>query len=391
MIAARRTTLRRRLHLALACGLTLSAGLLGCQAPGSASPADCNQAISARHMQRFGNADLPRRIGTVENVGLQLPAVSPDGHQLLYLRTDQDALSPLTLLGAADPQATPPSGTLEVWIRPIDGATAGRCLSTERWAHSATWSPTGGAVAYVACEPPESYIVHVDLQTGRTTRLGVPGSINCLPSFDGGDGTLLFCVGTSSAGPFRVFRQSVGDAHPEALSPDGADCVLPVASDGGGAVLCAQVEGQHLNWVRSSTAGQTVVAPEWGASARPDLLQVWAGIAAPLSPDRRAVLYYDTTRERISILHVPDRLVRWHRRGSIAACWIDNETIALATPDGAFVVNTGTGASVSLFSGQWIPVRYVPAEQRLILLGQDTRRRFAIWQVDFNPQVGVKP
>jgi hypothetical protein len=346
------------------------------------------RATNERHARLFGDTDLPRRIGAVENVGLQIPRVSPNGRQMLYLQTDQDYLSPLTLLGSPDPQHTPPEGSLSIWLRPVEGAALGQRLSPQRWAHSPVWSDTGDAVAYVVNEPPESYIVHVDLSTGRQTLLGRPGMLNCLPRFDGNDQTLLFCAGEEAAGPFRVYQQAVGDAEPTALTPAGADCLFPVMSDGRGSVLCAQVSGEHLNWVKSGPGGIATLASQCGLSARPGVLQTWAGVASPLSPGRDGVLFYDLARDRVCVLHVAERVVRRHRPGSIAACWLDNETIALAIPDGAFVVNTTTGMSISLFNGQWLPSRYVPATRRLILLGHDTPRRFAIWEVVFKTRMG---
>jgi len=171
-----------------------------------------------------------------------------------------------------------------------------------------------------------------------------------------------------------------------ALTPPGADCIFPVLSDGVAGVLCAQIEGEHLNWVKCGLRGIVEVAPQWGRSAHPQLLQTWAGIAAPLSPSRGAVLFYDLVRDRVCVLHVAERTVRRHRPGSIAACWVDDDAIALATPDGVFVVNTATGMSVSVFNGQWIPGRFLPATNRLLLLGHDTPHRFAIWNVAFKPQ-----
>jgi len=398
--------------------------LAGCQTPRRVSPTEATAELNERHLQRFGDAELPRKIGSVENCGLLIPVIAPDGRRMLYLRTDQDHLSPMTLLGSPDPRHTPTEGTLSIWIRPVEGAALGRALSPYRWAHSGTWSDSGNAVAYVANEPPESFIVHVDLNTGRESVLGVPGGLNCLPRFDGDDQTLLFCAAAPNRSvqpkpsrdrkgadnpsrdrkgadtPFRTYRQRVGDAMPTALTPAGPDCLLPVRSDRHDGVLCARADGQHLDWVeyrggsgpegRRLSGGGQVLAAGWGSSAEPALLQTWACIATPLSPDRDAVLYYDIAWDRVCVLHVAERTVRRHRSGSMAACWLDTSAIALATPNDTTVVNATTGMSVPLFNGQWIPSRYVAAERRLILLGRQTPRRFAIWEVIFRPKAEGK-
>lgn len=385
---------------ALASGLVvICIGLTACQSPPRASQASSSPAPGDDRLHLFRDAELPRKLGSVENIGLQPPLVSPDGSQLLYLQTDRDELSPVTLLGLPDPPHTPSEGTLSVWIRPVEGTAVGRRLSPQRWAHSPVWSDSGHAIAYVVNEPPQSYIVRVDLGTGQADLLGVRNALNCLPRFDLDDQTLLFCAARTAGGAHRVYRQRIGESDPTPLTPDGLDWLFPVCTGGAGSlpvaggdrVLCARAEGAHLTWVQCTPAGSITVATPWGNSARPAMLQTWAGIVAPLSPQRDAVLFYDGVRDRICVLHVTERTVRRHRPGSIAACWLDNQSIALATPDGVFVVDTVAGTSVSLFNGAWIPSRYVPATRRLILLGRETPRRFAIWEVVLKPGVRGEP
>ncbi len=377
----------RRRALGLLTGAVIWPFMVGCHASNGTSGGDPARTANEHHARAFGDAELPRKIGSVASIGLQIPVICPDGRRMLYLRTDCDHLSAMTLLGSPDPQHTPPEGTLSIWLRPVAGQASGRRLSGRRWSHSPVWSDSGNAVAYVANQPPASVIVHLDLGTGTETMLGVRGAINCLPRFDGDDQTLLFCAGDAADGPFRVYRQKTGGDEPAALTPKGTDCLFPIASDRGGGSLCAQVEGTHLNWVRSGPGGVARLAPQWGMSTRPASLQTWAGIGSPLSPGRDAVLFYDVAQNRICVLHVAKRIVRRHRPRSIAACWLDNQTIALATADGVFIVNTTTGLSTTLFSGQWIPCRYVATSRRLILLGRQTPRRFAIWEVMFKTRM----
>lgn len=362
----------------------LLAFLSACQGPNPPSPIDRLQAQAEEQRRRYGDFNLPRKIGTVENAGLQLPAVSPDGNSLLYLRTDAETLSPMTLLGSADPAHTPPDRSLAIWIRPAAGTAPGRPLSRGRWAHSPVWSDSGAAVAYTADgDEHGSRILHVRMTDGHTTPLGVAGAINCLPRFDGDDRTLLFCSTAHPAAPLRVFRQAIDDGEPTAVSPEGADCFLPIASDKDRHALCARANGDSVDWVVCSPAGCTAIACGCGSSQRPAIVQTWAGIVSPLAPDRNALLFYDTLESRVGVCHIAERIVRRHRTGSIAACWLDNRTLALATTDEIFIVNTTTGVSTSLFSGTWIPCRYASASRRLILLGKDRPTRFSIWEVVF--------
>ncbi len=380
-----RTQTAAHTYRALLVGTLAAVLFAGCAATERTTDPRSPDEINARHRQRFGDAELPRRVGTVKNVGLQLPVISPDGRQLLYLSTDQPALSPMTVLGADDPNHTPPDGGLSVYLGSVGGARNER-VSSERWAHSPIWSPQGRALAYVAHHADQTRIVHVDIASGQRTDLGVPGAVNCLPRFDQNDTTLLFCTGPSANGPFQVARQSIGQTAPDLLTPTGYDCLFPIRSDGRGNVLCAAVNSDHLDWVRAGPDGTSVISPDWGTARRPGLLQTWAGIGDPLSPDGASVLYYDVMRDRVGVLHIEQKLVRWHRRGTIAGCWIDDQTVALATREAVFVVNTTTGMSIGVFNGQWIPVAYVPAKRRLLLLGADTPQRFAIWEVVFTPE-----
>ena len=366
------------------CGVLL---LLGCQGPPKSAPVETLSARNDEHVRLFGDFELPRKIGSIENVGLQIPAVSPDGHEILYLRTDAEALAPMTLLGSPEPQDTPAERALTLWIRPLAGSVEGRPASTSRWAHSPVWSDSGRAFAYVVNLPPKSMIVHVDLASdGKEQMLGVRDAINCLPRFCGDDHTLLFCSGPKATEPFRICRQSIGDAEPVPLTPEGADCVLPLLAEGTRNVLCARTEADHLNWVIGGPDGITDLVAECGSAERPAFLQTWGGICSPLSPDRQSFLFYDNTQNRIGIWHHKERRLLRHRPRSIAACWLTNDAIALATAEDVFAVNTVTGMSLTLFNGSWIPCRYIASEQRLILLGRDTRQRLSIYEIVFRPR-----
>jgi hypothetical protein len=321
----------------------------------------------------------------VENVGVQIPSISPSGKYILYLRTDRDYLSPMTLFGSAAQEDTPTEGTCSIWLRPLNGTTAGQRLSSQRWAHSPVWSNTSRCVAYVANEPPFSFIVHKDLASGAETRLGVANAINCLPRFDGDDRTVLFCAGAKPEGPFRIYRQIIGKSEPQALTPKGPDCLFPLTSNEKGKVLGARVEADHLNWIMGSPKGIDNIVTKCSTGQRPAILQTWAGITSPLSPDRKNFMFYDSVRERISVCHVNDRRLRRHRQGSIAGCWVNNDNIALAIPNGLFIVETSSGISANLMNGPWIPCRFIPQEQKLIVLGGEKKkpRHFSIWEIVF--------
>jgi hypothetical protein len=357
--------------------------LAGCRIASGPASLQTPAAINERHVRQFGNFGLPQKKGAVENIGFQLPVISPDGEWMLYLRTDCETISPLTLLGGD----TPAEGTLSIWIRPVSGTLTGRQLSTRRWAHSPVWSDNGRAVAYVANEPGGSVIVHVNLADSSERVLGLAGAINCLSRFDADDRTVLFCSARNLNEPFCVYRQSIDQHSPQPLSPKGMDCVLPILHDRSGRVVSGCMRGQQLNWVLADLQNASDLDPNGGFGEKSAIFQIWAGIGSPLSPDRRSFLYYDTFQNRICVCHVAERTVRRHRPETIAACWLDDQAIALATADRTFLVNNQTGMSLELFNGTWIPARYVPASRRLILFGKENSRRLSIMEVRFQDRV----
>lgn len=363
--------------------LLVSSGLIAFVAGCAAPPRDDGADRVAASRQSFREIAVPRKVGTVAAVGAQLPTFSPDGDQMAYLRTNQAMIRPSTFLGSSDPQDMPSNGSLAIWLRPTRGSATGRRLSPEPWAHSAVWSDTGRSIAYVVHEPPSSSIVHVNLFSDQRTRLGVVGAVNCLPRFDGDDGTLLFCSGPSSSGPFRVVRQRVGEAKPTPLTPMGMDCVLPIRSDADGRVLCARPTADALQWITADAIGITEQVTQAGSGRRPAWLNTWAGIASPLSPDRQSVLFFDTVQQRVRIWNVAERRVRGHRLGTIAGCWLSEDVVALAAENALLIVETTGGILMSMRGSSWIPRRYVPSARRLILLGREGASRFSIHEMTF--------
>ena len=106
--------------------------LAGCETP-TATPSLDRAAQGDEHRRRFGDFELPNKVGYVPNAGLPAPpAFSPDGEWILYARTDRSAVSPMTLWGSPDPQHTPADGSLSIWLRPTRGTEPGRRLSAER-------------------------------------------------------------------------------------------------------------------------------------------------------------------------------------------------------------------------------------------------------------------
>jgi len=369
--------------LVMAFFLPALAILSGCQTPPkSTTPLEAIRAENEDHIRRFSDFSF-QKLGSVENTGLQIPVVSPDGTQLLYLRSDAAALPPLTLLGSGDPKDTPETGRLSIWRRPVTGSGPGRELSPHRWSHSPTWSHSGTAVVYVTNTPPSSAIIHTDLVSGRQTVLGVTGMVNCLPRFTPDDRAVLFCAGTDSKGPFRIYRQSPTDKNPVPVTLPGIDALFPLTIDDGKGVICARTDGERIRWTDAHRNGFRDLTGPCGYATRPAMLQTLAGIAEPVAPDRASIAFYDALQNRVCVYHRAGNILRAHHSDSISACWLTNKALAMATGEWLFVVNTATGMSLQIFNGEWIPARYVPGSRKLILLGRETSQRFSIMEIRF--------
>jgi hypothetical protein len=347
--------------------------------------------LQEAHRSAFSDFDLPRKIGAVENIGLQLPCVSPDGKRLLYLRSDQDSLSPLTVLGSTAPQDTPPAGVLSIWLRPIEGTVLGQRISPGRWCHSAAWSRSGNRLVYVSVEQSGTSIVVFEPATHREQKLGVAGHVNCMPRFAVDERTVIFCSAAAYGEPLRIYRQSEG-GQPVALSPEGQDCVLPVLLRDDGSAVCGVLESDLLSWATAHPDRLDQIAPQSSVGTRPEFLNTWAGVPDPISPDLRTLLFYDARQSRIAALDLAARIVRRHRTGSIAACWMTERAVALATPDNLFCVDAETGVSLPLMNGPWIPARYMRDENRLILMGRErAAARLSLYAMNFRPHPQSAP
>jgi hypothetical protein len=355
----------------------------GCKTPAkSPGPFEAINTSNEEHRRRFGDFTF-QKLGSVENSGLQVPVVSPDGSQILYLRTNCKYVSPGTLLGSPDPKDTPETGRLTVWLRPTTGAGLGRELSPHRWSHSPAWSNSGDAVVYVTNTPPSSAIIHTDMTTGRQTVLGMNGMINCLPRFDTDDRTVLFCAGTDPKGPFRIYRQSVQDKKPIPLTLPGVDCLFPLFVDDTKGVICARADGENIKWVQARSGGFRDLTKPCGYATRPAVLQTLAGIPNPFSLDHQSFAFYDAKQNRTCVYHLSDNVLRAHHLDSVAACWLTDNAMALATNEWLFIVNTTTGMSLQVLNGGCIPARYVPASRKLILFGKDVPHRLSIMEINF--------
>lgn len=376
-------------------------GMSGCAETTGPSPATLARIRQDQHAAAFGDFELPRQIGAVENIGLQLPRISPDGGQMLYLRSDLTEVSAMTLLGSPDPAHTPAEGVLSVWLRPTEGSGFGQRFSTGRWSHSPVWSPDGRAVAYVAAQEHGTLIMHKDVAGGYERPIGIPGKINVMPAFHRHGRAVLFCVGDRVEGPWRIYRQEPDQTEPIPVSPQGMDAVLPVMAAGElESSVFGVVSGGKLSWARLQGDSVSILADNVAPGSRQHLLLPFACIPEPVSDRGHAFAFYDATSNRVLVCSTEEGRFNRHRPRSIGACWLGPEAIALATvggsnvrgePDYLFAVQTETGVSLPILNGRWLPARYVPRERRLLLLGEENPRQLSVVELVFRTPPATQP
>lgn len=331
--------------------------------------------------QRFANA-WPKRVGSVENNGLELPRCSPDGRWLAYLHIEGPPPPPQIRL--AGPRSTPAEGSLQLWLKPVAGDDPGRRMSEERWVHSAAWSPDGQSLVYVVNDPDGASRLVLHPIAGQPTSIGVAGRRNCIPSFAPDGKSILFCVSPVEEARFELHRADLPGGRPASLGDRPIFGQHPRMTPDGQAVYYFEAgqSGLQLWRHRVRGGGGDLLLDGCGP---PDPLASFHALECvvdPMNSDGSFCLF-DATAGRIVGVSSDGRSSRGHRENTVAACWIEPSLFVLATEQDLFLTSAASGLSHTLLNGSWLPVRYRPADQTLILLGRATNERFAVWQLVF--------
>ena len=324
--------------------------------------------------------------GAVRHAGLGLPVVSPDGRWVASLESAGgpdavDADAPLTGRGL---------GGVSLWVRGVDegadrpaspsGAPfgSGAFPVALEGASSPVWG-ADGLLWFVSTLDDGAALVSYDPRSGQLRRRGT-GLRRMLTPAPTADGRSVCVVGhggnPESSLLFRVdlARQRTEPGPPPA--PGGRAQVLPTATAGG--VLFVEL--------REGDGGEPLPAAlrRWGGGAAPaadvaplpalasvfDAASLFAGVASPLSPDGRWLLFFDASAEPPGLQRVDLRTGAREpvAAGGTAAAWWSADRLAvavepvaggpgLAKEPGLRLVDLAEGArgSVTLLPGRWAP------------------------------------
>lgn len=145
------------------------------------------------HLVAVDVATGERRVLLAEDdADLGAPVVSPDGTLVAYLRES-----------VATPRTAP---RVELWVVPLAGGQPRRLAEGwDRWPHEPVWLPGSDALLTVADDDGRAPVFHVDLASGRVTRVTADDAafsdVQVAP-----DGTTAYALRTSYAAPAHPVR-----------------------------------------------------------------------------------------------------------------------------------------------------------------------------------------
>ena len=338
------------------------------------------------------------------NAGLQLPRVSPSGRWVAYLDVDRQ-VEPV----AADALVTGRGlGGVSLWLRRVesDGLARNIAAGDATWP---TWSPDSRRLYFISHESGGGCaLAWHDVASAQTRRLAVGINRMLMPaaSPDGrrvavagygqvADQAVIFLIdletGRATPGP----PPTLGGAQLAPRWLDRDTLVFVELDDHGGGLM---------RWTPGSPTAVPVGPLELPASVF-DAVHLDAGLADPLSPDRRWYTYYATGEDRLGFVDLAEGTTRWSEAGHRAGRWWDGgwflagDDIGLSlmevdAPADAAGGSGGVGAAsagetsggemprMTLLPGRWAPRWADPVEGTMLLIGQgETADRFRLLQL----------
>ncbi len=260
------------------------------------------------------------RIASLQNTGLQLPVVSPDGKWVAAWQCadattlDPDApltgatLAKLTLViyDTTDPQASP------------------RTVSTgAAWP---VWSADSKQLMAVAYDKSNhcALIIH-QLATGQTRRIEIGVAHIITPSLSPG-GTLLAFAGfdlTAQQSRLYVYNLQTQQLTPLAPPKDVVWQIMPAWVSDHALLYFARVgtDTGILGTVPQANSPNSWLAKVPLPNEASETVRTHAGIIHPLSPDKQWLATFDSSQNRVALLHLEDAKPTPLDFSSQAGCW----------------------------------------------------------------------
>ena len=345
----------------------------------------------------------------VPNVGVQLPAVSPDGRWIAFL--DQDDAAPPA---QPDDLVTGRNlGGLSLWVRAVDAEGPARnvALGGAAWP---TWSADASTLLFIGYDDLGCTLGLHDVTTGTTRRKAVGLRHMMMPAMSPDGRRVALAAYGSVPDQALIFTL---DLATDAALP-GPPATLP-----GAQILPRWLDEDTLVYVQlgavGGSAGPGAALMRWtlgGPSATPvaplnapasvfDAQHLFAAIARPISPDHASLAYLDLTRGRIELVNLTDATSTALPGGYRAGAWwggrwfvaADDRRIDLveratsptngpSTPppptDPSTPPPSTTPPRLNLLDGRWVPLWADADQQSILLIGESDRPdRFSVLQL----------
>ena len=306
-------------------------------------------------------------LGDAPNSGLQLPAVSPDGQWIAYLRHDGDRpVSPDDLLAGRGLAA------MSLHVRLLAGGTARVvCPSGAAWP---AWSGDGKTLAFVAFDEPGRgrLGLYRPIEGDLRYLKADGGPVISMPALDARGERIAYVAsgGDSPAPALHVLTVATGrtDSCPPAEDIQGRFWPLWTADGRVVHVAASKDDSWLAQWTPGRGGGRRLARIRFSRTPV-GAFQCFAAVAGPLSADDTRLAYYDTTRDRIVLVDLRDGAETDLPEATRAGCWADAGRFAVAGDEELLLAAPGAEPA-RVMRGAWLPRGPAGAPGRLILLGR---------------------
>ena len=336
----------------LACCLALAV-LAGCGADrGSGRPPSASQWTPARasHVQL-----QVQSLGDVANSGCQLPVVSPDGKWIAYLRNR--AVGPIELEALFTGKGL---DSTALYVQPVAPGAAPQlvCSAGAGWP---AWSPDGGKLAFIAYGEAGRCDVGIhDLAAGTTRRVTGPFKRMMMPAISPDGKRLAVVVPGATLDRTRLHVLMPGGAPPVACpaESDQTQQLWPLWTPDG--QILYLLRQRQRTWLARWRPGGSRPQRLWEISMMPSrmgMIQIFAGLGRPLSPDGGRLAYYDyaNDRDRIVLLNLFDGEREDLPPGTRFGCWLGSGRFLAASDDEMILHTSSSAEAIRLVPGRWLP------------------------------------
>ena len=311
----------------------------------------------------------------IPNSRLQLPAVSPDGKRIAYLKSD-------------DPEAVISSDGLitgkglngiSLWVRSVDEkveptavAYAGACWPS--------WSADGRILAFVTFDQDRrSALGLFDVQTGVIERKAVGLRCVLMPTIAPDHAHIAICAYGELPDHTLIFiiDRDTNKTTPGPPAGDGAQLLPRWINSDTLIYLETSRQGVELKRWTLGDARVATLAQLPGPTSIFDAQHLLTCVDNPLRPDIGAFAYYNPVENRIEMLDLNTGKTRVLPEGFQACSWWGDDWLVASSDDRVELVSSRrtSGATdqprmIRAVTGRWLPIWADHDRQSVLLIGE---------------------